>query len=454
MNVSTYFVRSRGHVSGPFTFEVLKKLSTRGAVSRFDEVSEDQRNWKPIDSVDGLFEKISLPTRASHQQTSPSESVSPAPVMGSTERRYFYSQNGKTIGPLESSVLRSLAASRVIGPKDLVWVEGDEVAYEAAQSSLLAGIFTRTPAAKDTLNESLADEKDSMSDVLARNLPTIAFLSGLSIGLLQLLTINTLFWKHKEQTIFWWNDQSGFGFLFGIYINISAILTVILSSTSKNLTRSIPIFILATIPIPGILIHYLIYEKFQLVPVMISLAILSPIFTFMMAINEVARCRSSTKDYRAISVVFGIICVISYFSLGITIFTAIFRALEGNSVDLEPIAIFVIISVILLGITPGILSLLSGLSPRILLTKFTVLASVISLSSFAIPTFFLLVGIGYKIYDVAVTEQNIFRKLENMQGANQFVLKNLVIACGYIVLIGTSFLEMLLSKNGKDFDAE
>jgi hypothetical protein len=434
-------------VSGPFTLEVLKKLSTRGAISRFDEVSEDQRNWKPIDSVDGLFEKISLPSRASHQQTDSSGSGNPATFPGSVGPRYFYARNGKSVGPLEASVLRSLASSGVIGPKDLVWAEGDETAHEAAQAPLLAAIFKPEPVAAENLAEPHEHKGYRLSDILTRYIQDIAFLSGLIVGLLQLLMINALFWRNGGKTIFWWNDQGSLGFLFGVYVNISAISTIILSFTFKKLGRSIPILLLAAFPILITLITYSIYLKFHLVSILVSLAILSPIFTLVIAITEVARYRFDINDYRGVSIVFGKICIISYLILGITILTAFFQANDLSSIDLPFITLIVIISVLLVGITPGILSVLSGFMRRVLLAKFTVLASLISLSSFLFPALLFLSGINYTVYTLAVADENVFTQIRDMQSASQFVLKNLIILGGCITLICTSLCEILLSKN-------
>lgn len=43
-----WYVRTRGHVSGPFTAGELREMRENGAVGRFDEVSRDGRVWRPL----------------------------------------------------------------------------------------------------------------------------------------------------------------------------------------------------------------------------------------------------------------------------------------------------------------------------------------------------------------------------------------------------------------------
>ncbi len=52
---STYFVRTRGRVTGPFDRETLQKLARRGAVSRVHEVSADRINWSSAGEYEDLF---------------------------------------------------------------------------------------------------------------------------------------------------------------------------------------------------------------------------------------------------------------------------------------------------------------------------------------------------------------------------------------------------------------
>jgi len=53
--MATYFVRTRGRVTGPFDRETLQKLARRGAVSRVHEVSADRVNWSSAGEYEDLF---------------------------------------------------------------------------------------------------------------------------------------------------------------------------------------------------------------------------------------------------------------------------------------------------------------------------------------------------------------------------------------------------------------
>jgi hypothetical protein len=55
MGTATYFVRTRGRVTGPFDRETLQKLVRRGAVSRVHEVSADRVNWSSAGEYEDLF---------------------------------------------------------------------------------------------------------------------------------------------------------------------------------------------------------------------------------------------------------------------------------------------------------------------------------------------------------------------------------------------------------------
>jgi hypothetical protein len=55
MGNATYFVRTRGRVTGPFDRETLQKLARRGAVSRVNDVSADRVNWSSAGEYEDLF---------------------------------------------------------------------------------------------------------------------------------------------------------------------------------------------------------------------------------------------------------------------------------------------------------------------------------------------------------------------------------------------------------------
>ncbi len=50
-----WYVRSRGRVHGPMSWDQLVSMRLRGQLARFDQLSRDGRNWDPADSVEELF---------------------------------------------------------------------------------------------------------------------------------------------------------------------------------------------------------------------------------------------------------------------------------------------------------------------------------------------------------------------------------------------------------------
>ncbi len=59
---TSYFVRVRGRVQGPFELSRLKELRARGQFSRIFEVSEDGRHWVSSESLADLFDPPTPPS--------------------------------------------------------------------------------------------------------------------------------------------------------------------------------------------------------------------------------------------------------------------------------------------------------------------------------------------------------------------------------------------------------
>lgn len=56
-----WYVRSRGRIHGPMSWDQLVAMRLRGQVARFDQLSRDGRTWDPADSVDELFPRSGTP---------------------------------------------------------------------------------------------------------------------------------------------------------------------------------------------------------------------------------------------------------------------------------------------------------------------------------------------------------------------------------------------------------
>ncbi|MEI7688524.1 MAG: GYF domain-containing protein, partial [Planctomycetota bacterium] len=52
--MTAYYVRLKGKVWGPFSFDHLKSMQGQGRLSAFHEVSQDRVTWTPVSSVPEL----------------------------------------------------------------------------------------------------------------------------------------------------------------------------------------------------------------------------------------------------------------------------------------------------------------------------------------------------------------------------------------------------------------
>lgn len=86
---TSYYIRLRGKVQGPFTLTRLKSRYEQGMFNRFYEVSTDRIHWQSASSLPGLFdEKVSAASAAevsdSPSQEKPVSKDSPPPLKSST----------------------------------------------------------------------------------------------------------------------------------------------------------------------------------------------------------------------------------------------------------------------------------------------------------------------------------------------------------------------------------
>jgi hypothetical protein len=137
MPESSWYIRSRGRVFGPFTTVQLESMRERGQFTRIHEVSRDRQSWTSAASVPELFGR-------SDGGPSPSEGESyelvgsEAPTFEAQEGSYaanpsgpvdssptwFYARGGIHQGPVSYLDLRRMAAQGEIGPETLVWKSG------------------------------------------------------------------------------------------------------------------------------------------------------------------------------------------------------------------------------------------------------------------------------------------------------------------------------------------
>lgn len=133
MAEAVYFVRSRGKVTGPFDLYALRKMVTRGSVSRIHEISADQQRWVAAGDVEQLFPAAS----PSGNGAAGPPRMPPQPP----QNRFYYSQNGNTSGPLTTQDLRALAESGRLSAEALIWQEEAASATPAGNIPQLAELI-------------------------------------------------------------------------------------------------------------------------------------------------------------------------------------------------------------------------------------------------------------------------------------------------------------------------
>lgn len=185
MSNETYYVRSRGKVSGPFDVDGLKKMAKRGLIARVHEVSSDRVNWAAAGEYEDLFPdnntaisteitKVQARPHAQPQRDAEEYDLSPSQVMPpvfsapvfdshvstvapmSVDTGFYYSQRGASVGPVPSSVLTTLVQNGTLRANDMVWRDGDSSAVPARQVPSLAHLFSMKyaqPVSRDNAGE-------------------------------------------------------------------------------------------------------------------------------------------------------------------------------------------------------------------------------------------------------------------------------------------------------------
>jgi len=135
----TYFVRSRGRISGPFNGEQLNTMARRGQLSRMHELSEDGVTWVAASTHGELFTTTaSVNTAAQSAVESTSQPASPAvanEAPKSKDPEWYYAIRGQQLGPVPFTQMQMLAATgqlqrddRVCSSEMSAWVSAQQVA--------------------------------------------------------------------------------------------------------------------------------------------------------------------------------------------------------------------------------------------------------------------------------------------------------------------------------------
>jgi len=214
---ASYFVRSRGRVSGPFDLSGLQKMVRRGLVSRIHEISSDRVQWTSAGEFEDLF-----PTRATQgavaadsEYATSGQEVAPesdsAPTLGSTvsrdanDQKFYYSQSGSVVGPVPLSVMRTLAENGTLRADDMVWRDSDAVAVAAYQITHLAQYFSRQGIGRAyTSHRSDSANHESALEEMQGRVRISSLLIGLFVGGILLIFTN-LPLLTSPKVVFWWH---------------------------------------------------------------------------------------------------------------------------------------------------------------------------------------------------------------------------------------------------------
>lgn len=123
---SSYYVRVRGKVLGPYTIKQLTMLRTRGQISQSNEVSTDGSTWESAAHLREVFETA---PRSSGRERSDGTGFDlakrqPEATPESPKGQWYYSLDGAQLGPVPKTDVIQMLGVGALKPEDLVWTEG------------------------------------------------------------------------------------------------------------------------------------------------------------------------------------------------------------------------------------------------------------------------------------------------------------------------------------------
>jgi len=145
-----YFIRKRGKIDGPFTFDRLSELKSQGRLTRIHELSTDGRNWTSASEFSELFGRGQVALEVDSKEVSPDEDllsidVGELRVNGlppqQKEREWYYAINDEQFGPVPETALREKIKEGEVGKRAKVWTDGMPDWSFASQTEELAPCF-------------------------------------------------------------------------------------------------------------------------------------------------------------------------------------------------------------------------------------------------------------------------------------------------------------------------
>ncbi|MSR56038.1 MAG: DUF4339 domain-containing protein [Gemmataceae bacterium] len=114
----SYFVRFRGRISGPFSFERLRSMASASQVSEIHELSSDRSAWFPASDLPGLLPDVREPASAPQKSVARTEATAPA------EKWYYLDASDNRTGPIGRRELIDLHDCGTINEATSVWTNG------------------------------------------------------------------------------------------------------------------------------------------------------------------------------------------------------------------------------------------------------------------------------------------------------------------------------------------
>ena len=120
---TTYYIRVRGKILGPYNVAQLKILRGRGQFRRANEVSTDRQTWQSAAIIEHLFGGV-----IKQAKQAPDDALAAVPGGSPPSRKvnpiWHYSVGSDQYGPVTLLELRGLVNSGQLTADDLVWKEG------------------------------------------------------------------------------------------------------------------------------------------------------------------------------------------------------------------------------------------------------------------------------------------------------------------------------------------
>jgi hypothetical protein len=156
---TTWYVRNKGRVVGPFTRTELADLRRRGQLSRVSEISVDRLWWVRADELPGLFERAPVSARSGSEtepalghtgaKTAETVVLPPAADTSFGQVDWYYNQDGDRIGPVSYPELRALISRGQVLAQTLVW---NETLTAWTPYSQATSLLTLVPESTDASN--------------------------------------------------------------------------------------------------------------------------------------------------------------------------------------------------------------------------------------------------------------------------------------------------------------